>query len=80
MTFLPCKSALQTMVCMLRALVEDENRAQRAEHGVDLALLDGVTWPDHLWDYLRLVLDPLGALSAAPAAGMVSCLPLSPSI
>lgn len=63
------------MVCILRALAEDENRAQRAEHGIDLALLDGITWPDHLWDYLRLVLNPLGRLSAPsppPAAGAPS--------
>ena len=56
------------MVCIVRALAEDENKAQRAEHGLDLALLDGVTWPDYLWDYLRLVYNPLGRLSAAPAS------------
>ena len=52
------------MVCILRALAEDENRAQRAEHALDLALLDAITWPDYLWDYLRLVYNPLGRLSA----------------
>ena len=56
------------MVCIVRALAEDENKAQRAEHGLDLALLDGVTWPDYLWDYLRLVYNPLGRLSAASAS------------
>lgn len=56
------------MVCILRLLAEDENRVQRAEHGLDLALLDAVTWPDYLWDYLRLVFNPLGCLSAPSAA------------
>ena len=60
--------ALQMMVCILRALAEDENRVQRAEHALDLALLDAVTWPDYLWDYLRLVYNPLGQLSAPTAA------------
>ncbi len=63
---------LQMMVCILRALAEDENRVQRAEHALDLALLDAVTWPDYLWDYLRLVYNPLGRLSAPIAASPTS--------
>ena len=63
------------MVCILRALAEDENRAQRAEHGIHLALLDGVTWPDHLWDYLRLVANPLGRLSAPSPAAAAAAAP-----
>ena len=60
-------------MCVLRALAEDENRAQRAQRGPDLALLDAVTWPDFLWDTLRVLGDPLGAYAAytgaaAPAA------------
>lgn len=61
-------TSLQMMVCILRALAEDESRVQRAEHALDLALLDAATWPDYLWDYLRLVFNPLGRLSAPTAA------------
>ena len=68
MVMLNSRCAMQMMVCILRALAEDENRAQRAEHALDLALLDAVTWPDYLWDYLRLVYNPLGRLSAPSAA------------
>ncbi len=50
---------------LLRALAEDETRAQRAQHGLDLALLDAVTWPEYLWDFLRIVHDPSGHLSSA---------------
>lgn len=72
----------QIHVCVLRALAEGERRAERAQHGLDLALLDAVTWPEYLWDFLRIAADPCGHLScalsqplaapqasAAPAAG-----------
>lgn len=51
-------------VCLLRALAEDENRAERARRAPDLALLDAVTWPEFLWDTLRVLGDPLGVWSA----------------
>ncbi|BDA48817.1 probable pH-interacting protein at C-terminar half [Coccomyxa sp. Obi] len=54
-------------VSLLRALAEDETRAQRAQHALDLALLDAVTWPEYLWDFLRIVADPSGHLSSALA-------------
>ena len=55
-------------VCLLRALAEDENRVARARRAPDLALLDAVTWPEFLWDTLRLLSDPLGVWSAYPGA------------
>jgi hypothetical protein len=64
---IPCAHA-QVHVCVLRALAEDENRAQRAQRGLDLALLDGVTWPEFLWDTLRVLGDPLGAHAACSGA------------
>ena len=56
---------LQVHVSLLRALAEDETRAQRAQHSMDLALLDAVTWPEYLWDFLRIVRDSSGHLSSA---------------
>ena len=50
---------------LLRALAEDETRAERAQHALDMALLDAVTWPDYLWDFLRIAHDPSGHLSSA---------------
>ncbi len=35
----------------------------RAERELDLELLDGVTWPDYAWEWLRYV----GAQPTAPA-------------
>ncbi len=60
-----CVKLLQVHVSLLRALSEDETRAERAEHALDLALLDGVTWPEYLWDFLRIAHDPSGHLSSA---------------
>ena len=65
------KEALTNLICsqvhvsLLRALAEDETRAERAQHALDLALLDAVTWPDYLWDFLRIAHDPSGHLSSA---------------
>ena len=42
-------------MCIVRLLAEDESRADRAHRRVDLALLDAVTWPEFVWDWLRLV-------------------------
>ena len=42
-------------MCIIRLLAEDESRADRAHRRVDLALLDAVTWPEFVWDWLRLV-------------------------
>ena len=57
-------SAEQIHVSLLRALAEDENKAERAKHNLDLSLLDAVTWPDYLWDFLRMVGDPAGRYAA----------------
>ncbi len=54
-------------VCLLRLLALDEPRGVRADRALDLALLDAVTWPLYVWEYLRLRGDPLAALSAALA-------------
>jgi hypothetical protein len=46
-------------VCILRALAIDETPRERAEHGLDLSLLDHLTWPAYAWEFLRLTEDPL---------------------
>jgi len=69
----------QIHVCLLRALAEGERRAERAQHGLDLALLDAVTWPEFLWDFLRIAADPCGHLSSAlsqpPASPQAAAAP-----
>ena len=50
-------------VCLLRLLALDEPRSVRALRTLDLGLLDAVTWPPYVWEYLRLRGDPLAALS-----------------
>ena len=42
----------------MRLLAEDEDAADRAERSADLSLLDAVTWPEFVWDWLRLVGEP----------------------
>ncbi|KAK9815815.1 hypothetical protein WJX72_010117 [[Myrmecia] bisecta] len=42
----PTPMADELYICILRALAEDETKAERAERTLDLALLDAVTWPD----------------------------------
>ena len=49
-------------VCLLRLLALDEPRSVRALRTLDLGLLDAVTWPPYVWEYLRLRGDPLAAL------------------
>ncbi len=46
-------------VCMLRALCVDETPKERAEHGLDPSLLDAMTWPPYVWEFLRLTEDEL---------------------
>lgn len=46
-------------VCMLRALCVDETPKERAEHGLDPSLLDAMTWPPFVWEFLRLTEDEL---------------------
>ena len=50
-------------VCLLRLLALDEPRSVRALRTLDLGLLDAITWPPYVWEYLRLRGDPLSALS-----------------
>ena len=47
-------------VCLLRALALDEPKAIRNSRTLDLALLDAVTWPEFVWEWLRDSGDPLG--------------------
>ena len=42
-------------MCIIRLLAEDESRADREHRRIDLALLDAVTWPEFVWEWLRLV-------------------------
>jgi DDT domain len=55
--FLPHGSTLldELHLSLLRALAQDENKAQRAERFLDLEKLDAVTWPAYVWEWLRLV-------------------------
>lgn len=46
-------------MCMLRALCVDETPKERAEHGLDPSLLDPMTWPPYVWEFLRLTEDEL---------------------
>ena len=46
-------------LCVLRALAVDETPAERAEHALDLQLLDSLSWPVFVWEWLRLTDDPL---------------------
>lgn len=55
----PTALADELFVCILRALAQDENRAQRAARVLDLNLLDHITWPEFLWEWLRLTGNPL---------------------
>lgn len=41
-------------VCLLRALAVDETPTERAERELDLSLLDHMTWPVYVWEWLRL--------------------------
>ena len=45
----------QVHMCIMRALAEDEDKADREERRLDLALLDAITWPEYVWEWLRLV-------------------------
>lgn len=48
-------------VCVLRALCVDETPKERAEHALDMSLLDAATWPPYVWEFLRLTEDELAA-------------------
>ena len=39
----------------MRLLAEDEDKADREERRLDLSMLDVITWPEFVWDWLRLV-------------------------
>lgn len=44
---------------VLRALAIDETPAEREARSLDLALLDNMTWPEYVWEMLKLTEDPL---------------------
>lgn len=44
---------------MLRVLCIDETPKERAERKLDPALLDHLTWPAYVWEFLALTEDPL---------------------
>lgn len=56
LALLPQPTALmdEVHVCVLRALAADETPAERAEHALDISLLDAMTWPQYVWELLRL--------------------------
>ena len=57
-------------VCLLRGLALDDNRATRSAQDLDLGLLDSVTWPEFVWEWLRGSSHPLGTWRNSPAAGV----------
>jgi hypothetical protein len=55
----PSTLADEVHVCVLRALAADETPKERADRRLDLGLLDALTWPAFVWEYLTLTFDPL---------------------
>lgn len=55
----PTPLADDVHICLLRALALDEPKAVRAARTLDLGLLDAVTWPEFMWEWLRDAGDPL---------------------
>ena len=58
----PTALADEMFVCLLRGLAHDENREARARRLLDLGSLDHVTWPEYVWEWLRLSHNPLSCL------------------
>ena len=46
-------------ICVIRTLAFDENKAERAQRGLDLGALDAMTWPEYVWEYLYMHEDDL---------------------
>ena len=44
---------------MIRTLAFDENKAERAQRGLDLGALDAMSWPEYVWEYLYMHEDDL---------------------
>ena len=52
-----CVCCLQ--ICLIRSLAFDENKAERAQRGLDLGCLDSMSWPEYVWEYLYMHEDDL---------------------
>ncbi|KAL0019631.1 hypothetical protein WJX77_005620 [Trebouxia sp. C0004] len=46
-------------ICLIRSLAFDENKAERAQRGLDLGCLDSMSWPEYVWEYLHMHEDDL---------------------
>ncbi|KAA6424010.1 MAG: enhancer of isoform C [Trebouxia sp. A1-2] len=46
-------------ICLIRSLAFDENKAERAQRGLDLGCLDSMSWPEYVWEYLYMHEDDL---------------------
>ncbi|KAL3131285.1 hypothetical protein ABBQ38_000578 [Trebouxia sp. C0009 RCD-2024] len=46
-------------ICVIRTLAFDENKAERAQRGLDLGALDAMSWPEYVWEYLYMHEDDL---------------------
>ncbi|KDD75213.1 hypothetical protein H632_c807p1, partial [Helicosporidium sp. ATCC 50920] len=55
---LPSTLLDEAHVCVLRGLAADETSRERAQHSLDLSLLDAMTWPQFAWEWLRLTGHP----------------------
>ena len=49
---------------MLRAIFLDDTREERSKRELDPSLLDHITWPQFLWDYLHRTGSPLATLQS----------------
>ena len=58
----PTPLADEIFVSVLRGLAHDENREARAKRLLELKCLDHVTWPEFVWEWLRLSRSPLSRL------------------
>mgnify|MGYP001810920598 CR=1 FL=1 len=47
-------------MCVLRALAVDETPKERADRSLDPSLIDPLSWPAYVWEFLALTQDPLG--------------------
>lgn len=71
----PTPLADEIFVSVLRGLAYDENREARARRTLELSSLDHVTWPEYVWEWLRLSNNPLSklrSLEARQSAAQVS--------
>jgi hypothetical protein len=53
----PCPLIDEIHLCILRALALYETATERKRRKLDLAMLDQLTWPEYVWEWLELSKD-----------------------